>query len=863
MNQTAATLLGVTTVDELAPYRDPLHAFTLVNEAHAGHDGVVALVLRNLHASPTCLYTRRGPDGRDIRIDVTGRPALDDAGQLQGVVLTLADAGDYGRTNETLERQGVLEATLEATTEGILMFGPDHSVIASNRAAERILGLDLAQIANRHLRPSWWKPVTEDGTPYDAGLSPSRQVYATGKPQYGVVLSLTKPAGERTIVRVNALPVRSGDTIVAVVSTLTDVTAERQATAQLRSVIEAMHEGLVVQDHTGEIISCNPAAERILGLSTDQMTGRTSMDPCWEATREDGSPFPGDAHPAMVALRTGQPQRGVIMSINQPSGERTLLSVNAEPLWSGGPTPSAVVGTFVDITPYRDAELRTRLLLARVSDLYNNAPCGYHSLGPDGRILEINDTELEWLGVSREEALSGLRITDFFSRESLARFETLFPQFVSGNVINADTEFTLTGRNGRTRQILMRATALRGEDGEYLRSRSVLTDITELVNARNEIAQHLHDQHVLLENNFVGIARVRAGQFVWVNAAMTRILGHSADELIGRPTAIIAAGNASAETPLDVLCAQLERTDVARGQFELRHKHGHLVFVDVHVALFHQDEIVCFLTDQTLLREAQRVLAQAQRLDSMGRVTGGIAHEFNNLLQTIGGIAELARYGVSADTSLARDLQVIEQSALRGADLVALLMTYARKQMVSPVDLVLDDVVGQTVGLLRRTLPFRVDVRFEPGSGRSMVHIDRSSLLQALSNLLQNAVDAIAGSGTVTVQTGVRVVHEQDVPESLDASAGVFGVISVRDTGSGMTPEIVAQAVEPFFTTKPFGQNSGLGLSSVYGITTQAGGWMSLTSEVGVGTTVTLYLPLSDGDAVPERDLEQANTQSP
>ena len=861
-NRAAAQLLGIASVDELAAYANPLAPFTATDAAIAAKDVVASVVQARVPVS-ACLLTRRTPDGTDIWVEVSGKPVSGDDGQCEGAVLTLVDAGDRVRAGRALEqRQGVLEATLEATTEGILMFGPDHSVVASNRAAQRILGLDVAQIADPSLRPDWWKPVSEDGTPYDASLSPSRQVYATGQAQYGTVLCITKPGGERTIVRVNAQPVFAGDAVVSVVSTLTDVTKERQTTEQLRSVIEAMHDGLVVQGRNGEIVSCNPAAERILGVSTDQMTGRTSMDPRWAATREDGTPCPGDAHPAMVALRTGQPQRGVIMSVTRPTGERSLLSVNAEPIWSGGTEPTAVVGTFVDITQYRDAELRMRSLLDRVSDLYNNAPCGYHSIGPDGRFLEINDTELEWLGVTREEALGGLGIVDFLTPESLKTFERLFPRFAAGQIAEHEIEFELAGRGDRRRHVLMRASAQRAEDGSLLRSRSVMMDITELVKARSEIARHLHDQHVLLENNFVGIARVRESKFVWVNAAMTRILGYAAGELIGQPTRIIAPDGAAHDLLIDALCAQLEDHDVARGQFELRHRQGHCVYVDMHAALFHEDEIVCFLTDQTMLREAQRLIAQAQRLDSMGRLTGGIAHEFNNLLQTIGGMAELARYSVGEDTALARDLQVIEQSALRGADLVALLMTYARKQMVSPVDLVLDDVIGQTVRLLRRTLPFRVAVRFEADSGRSVVHIDRSSLVQAMSNLLQNAADAIVDGGTVTVRTGMRTVTAHDVNESLDARAGEFCTVSVTDTGAGMPPEVVSQAVEPFFTTKPFGQNYGLGLSSVYGITTQAGGWMSITSQVGLGTTVTLYLPLADHQTDAHQDLKTAGTHT-
>ena len=173
-----------------------------------------------------------------------------------------------------------------------------------------------------------------------------------------------------------------------------------------RSLVSAMAEGVVLQDQSGAIVTCNRSAERILGLDLDQLRGVTSVDSRWRAIHEDGSPFPGDTHPAMITLRTGVPQSNVTMGIHKPDGALTWLSINTQPVIKlGASTPHAVVSSFHDITERKQAEDALRQSTEEVWDLYNNAPCGYHSLDKDGTFVRVNDTELRWLGYTREELI--------------------------------------------------------------------------------------------------------------------------------------------------------------------------------------------------------------------------------------------------------------------------------------------------------------------------------------------------------------------------------------------------------------------------------------------------------------------------
>lgn len=611
-----------------------------------------------------------------------------------------------------------------------------------------------------------------------------------------------------------------------------------------RAVFLAMNDGVIVQGPDGHVRSFNPAAARILGLTIDQLSGRSSTDREWEAYHEDGRPFPGDTHPPMVALRTGRPQRDVMMWLGRPDGTRALLRVNSEPLLSADGTPLRVVTTFVDVTTYREAEATMRELAGRVSDLFNHAPCGYHSVDAEGTIVEINDTELAWLGLTRDEVVGKRKISEFLTSESIETYKRVFPPFRDGEVDELDVEVELhDGHQGRRRHVIVRATAHRDAARRLVRSRTVMTDISELVAARADLAQSLRDRDVLLQNEFVGIMRIRDRRFVWVNAAMTRMFGYSADELIGQSTVMLYADPEAFAAFGQKMSVAMRAHGEARGQVELQHRDGRSLHIDLHATLSHGGEVICFLTDQTPLRNAQRAIAEAERVQSVGRLTGAIAHEFNNLLQHILGSAELSLEDPSTPASTVADLRGIQDSARRGAALMERLLMFARRQAIFPEVLSLDTAVGDAVETFNVTHTGPATVRFERSREPLTVMVDQQALSSAVRHLLDNAVEAARDGGAVVVRTGLRRVSAGDDVGPREVRVGDYCFVSVTDTGRGMPPDVLAQAAEPFFTTKPFGRSHGLGLSSVYGFVAQAGGWADLSSGPALGTTAVIYLP--------------------
>jgi len=243
-------------------------------------------------------------------------------------------------------------------------------------------------------------------------------------------------------------------------------------------MVGALVEGVVIQDARGTILSCNASAERILGLSREQMLGRTSIDARWHAVHEDGSAFPGETHPAMVSLRSGLPLFDIVMGIRRPDGATNWISVTTTPLAEPGTEkPFAVVSSFYDITERRRAHEALREAAAEIEDLYQHAPCGYHSLDPDGVVIRINDTGLAIIGYGRDEVVGRMRYAELFTPESRRRYEKIFPRFkLEGSI--REVELDVVRKDLTVMPVLVSATAIRDPDGRFLASRSMVVDMT-------------------------------------------------------------------------------------------------------------------------------------------------------------------------------------------------------------------------------------------------------------------------------------------------------------------------------------------------------------------------------------------------
>jgi PAS domain S-box-containing protein len=251
------------------------------------------------------------------------------------------------------------------------------------------------------------------------------------------------------------------------------------------------------------------------------------------------------------------------------------------------------------------------------------------------------------------------------------------------------------------------------------------------------------------------------------------------------------------------------------------------------------------IQDITERRALQEQLAQAQKLQSIGRLAGGVAHDFNNLLTAILGNAELALLDLDPAHPARLSIDEIVKAAERAASLTRQLLAFARKQIIEPVPLDLSSVVSGSIQMLRRLLGEDIEITVVLDEGLGVVEADPGQMQQLLVNLTVNARDAMPEGGTLVIETANVVVADEYLATHPEVSPGRYVTLSVTDTGTGMSEEVRAHLFEPFFTTKPPGKGTGLGLATCHGIVSQSGGHIWVHSDLGDGTTVTILLPQS------------------
>ena len=347
----------------------------------------------------------------------------------------------------------------------------------------------------------------------------------------------------------------------------------------------------------------------------------------------------------------------------------------------------------------------------------------------------------------------------------------------------------------------------------------------------------------------------RERQVIFWNKASEALYGYSQAEALGcRLETLIIPEYMRSDVISAVNCWLTDGVPIPAGEIDLQKKDGSQVSVySSHVMQKNsrgEAEMYCVdidLTERKQAEEAQEKLqlqlAQAQKMESVGRLAGGVAHDFNNKLSVIMGYVELALLEVGTHQPLLDKLKEISKAANSSADLTRQLLAFARKQTVAPQVLDLNDTVEGMLKMLRRLIGEDITLSWLPGTDLWPVKMDPSQIDQMLANLCVNARDAIDGIGKITIETQ-QVTFDEDYCSQLpDAVCGDYVALVVCDDGCGMDTETLANIFEPFFTTKSVGEGTGLGLATVYGVVKQNGGFITVSSEPGRSTTFSVYLP--------------------
>jgi len=259
------------------------------------------------------------------------------------------------------------------------------------------------------------------------------------------------------------------------------------------------------------------------------------------------------------------------------------------------------------------------------------------------------------------------------------------------------------------------------------------------------------------------------------------------------------------------------------------------------------------------LAKVQERLAQSQKMEALGQLTGGLAHDFNNMLAVIvAGLNVMRRRIESGQTDVMSQLDSASEGAQRAGQLTKRLLSFARRQSLSPAATDVNKLVSGLTQLLRQSLGEAIHLEFAQSAGLWRAYVDPEELESAIVNLILNARDAMPAGGTIAIETANAHLDDDYAACHEGVKAGQYVIVAVTDTGVGMSPETAARAIEPLFTTKEEGKGTGLGLSQVHGFVKQSGGDLAIDSEVGRGTTVRLYLPCAHLANISSRNLPSA-----
>ena len=323
----------------------------------------------------------------------------------------------------------------------------------------------------------------------------------------------------------------------------------------------------------------------------------------------------------------------------------------------------------------------------------------------------------------------------------------------------------------------------------------------------------------------------------------------------------LSALSATDGTLLELIAAALEGKSHAPAEIRPRanaERMGELFAIALAAKDGEGRKAMLYVIDISAQKALETKFAQSQKIQAVGQLAGGVAHDFNNLLTVIIGNCEFLLMRHPAGDPSFKEINEIQQNALRAANLVRQLLAFSRKQTLQPKVLALRDVLGELAMMLQRLLREGVSLKVEPARDLWPVHADEAQITSAIINLVVNARDAMPGGGTVTIHTANESVSAPIAIDTAMMPAGDYVRIDVTDTGTGIPKEHIGKIFDPFFTTKPTGQGTGLGLATVYGIVKQTGGFITVDSEVGKGTAFHIYLPRFKGEIAAAAEPERA-----
>ncbi|MFW6139100.1 MAG: PAS domain S-box protein, partial [Spirochaetota bacterium] len=652
----------------------------------------------------------------------------------------------------------------------------------------------------------------------------------------------------------------------------------RESRERYRVTLMSVGDGVIASDAEGRVELVNPVAERLTGYSQKEALGK-QLDQVFHTINEHSRA--GVENPVARVLR-----EGIVVGL----GNHTLLiardGTERPVVDSGAPIRNeqgditGVVLVFRDQSAERAAQKKLQEQMERSQQYLDTAGVMIVALDRNGKVELINKKGCEILGFSEKEITGKNWFEHFIPEHSRERIRKLFQQRITDQTdMEEYGEDSVLTKNGEERLIAWHNTAVRDQSGAVVSILCSGNDITEH-RAAEKALQESEKKYRSLYNSIRDAILVADTDrnIIDCNAAFAELFGYTLEEIRGKKTRYVYEND-------EEFKAMGKEISDHRGDpgflytVHYRKKSGEVFPGETNVFYLRDDRgeikgFIGLMRDITERKQAeadreklQAQLLQAQKMESVGRLAGGIAHDFNNMLSVILGHTELELMRADPSDPLYTRLKEIQRASQRSAELTRQLLGFARKQTVEPRVLDLNETVEGMLTMMHRLIGENIDLVWMPDDDLWEVEMDPAQIDQILANLCINARDAIQDVGKVTIEIKNVVLDQDYCSKHAGFIPGQYVMLAVSDNGCGMDRETLAHLFEPFFTTKDFGEGTGLGLATVYGIVKQNNGFINVYSEPGQGTTFRIYLPRYAGktkqttkEAQPEKAAGGAET---
>jgi two-component system cell cycle sensor histidine kinase/response regulator CckA len=613
---------------------------------------------------------------------------------------------------------------------------------------------------------------------------------------------------------------------------------ERVAEAEIvKTVADGLETALKIVDAQGTVLYRNRALQRLTG----RRAGR-------HATLEEL--FAGEPDSAQAFFRLnraaerGEPREEEFHVRSRiaeaPAGRWLRVAVRPFPAPDRADS-RLTLWQVTDVTRERSREIEAVSGLESTLAFYDNLPQGLFAVTPEGRLAHVNATLSQWLRL-RPESGRALTLVDIVPADGAALIRAV-GRAAPGRVTRLELDLLCEDGRAFPAQLICRSHGPKG-----VISVLVLDRGEEMTRATTHAHTEMRLTRVFQSAPF-GIATADAdGRIVTANAAFMRMF---AVEGRGVPTTVAALVSDGEEPAGRELAKALERAVSGRTGaapievfFGPQRELARRIYVSaLNAGPRSREGAVLYAIDATEQKALELKFAQSHKMEAVGKLAGGVAHDFNNVLTAIIGFSDLLLQTHRQTDPSYRDIMNIKSSANRAAGLVRQLLAFSRRQTLQPEVLELGELLTDLAPLLNRSLSEKIELKIVAGRDLWHVKADRSQFDNVIINLAVNARDAMPDGGCLAIRTRNVSERESLKAAGLGVAAGEYVLVEVEDNGVGMTEEVMAKIFEPFFSTKEVGKGTGLGLSTAYGIVKQTGGYIFADSEVGKGTTFRVYLP--------------------